>query len=403
MNKLGMLAAGVSVGVVGAAVTAAAPKAAPSGPVASYWMDVATQSGMGAGMMGNGRPNPAQMMAMMNGGGGQAIRTMDLRLASRDKAPSAPQADHLIPAGLQMGASLPLLTPVREEAPRDTTPGMPEQYERPHGRMLIYWGCGEHAGAGQPTVIDFSKMEPGKMPAGMAAFASMAHGQSGPTTAPGFGRWPNERDSRQVPATGSLVGAHRIEANYAPPIAFSLGAGEDFMPALGLREAGALPSGASRLAWQPAATATGYALSMFGSNGSGDVIMWTSARSAQMPTMDYLPPSEVKRLVTAGAVLPPSASECVLPAEVAAASPAGMVMMIGYGPEADFSDNPKAPKWTTKVRFKTTASLMRGMGGDESSDAANPDQQQAQQQQQEQPKKKRRGIGLGDLLGAIPH
>ena len=122
-----------------------------------------------------------------------------------------------------------------------------------------------------------------------------------------------------------------------------------------------------------------------------------------MATMDYLAPAEVKRLIAAGAVLAPSTSQCLLPAEVAAASPAGMVMMIGYGPEADFTDNPKAPKWTTKVRFKTTASLMRGMGGDESSDAANPDQQQAQQQQQEQPKKKRRGIGLGDLLGAVPH
>ena len=401
MNKMGVLAAGVSVAVMGAAVTAAAPKTAAPTPVASYWMDVATQSGLGAGMMGGGRPNPAQMMAMMNGGGGQAIHTLDLRLASKDKAPSAPQADHLIPAGLQMGASLPLLTPVRTEAPRETTPGMPTQYERPKGRMLIYWGCGEHAGAGQPTVIDFSKIQPGKMPPGMAAFASMAHGQSGPMSAPGFGRWPNERDSRQVPVTGSLLGAHKVQANYAPPIAFSLGSGQDFMPALGLREAGALPSGASRLMWQPAANATGYALSMFGSNGSGDMIMWTSAKSAQMPTMDYLAPSEVRRLVAAGAVLAPSTSECVLPAEVAAASPAGMVMMIGYGPEADFSDNPKTPKWTTKVRFKTTASLMRGMG-DYGGYAANAPQQQ-QPAQQQPPPKKRRGIGIGDLLGAIPH
>ena len=53
----------------------------------------------------------------------------------------------------------------------------------------------------------------------------------------------------------------------------------------------------------------------------------------------------------------------MLPAEVAAASPAGMVMMIGYGPEAYFAEKPKAPKWTAKVRFKTTASVMRGMGG----------------------------------------
>ena len=403
MNRVAFFAGAAGVGalVMGGAVTAAAP-AGSSGPVASYWMDVATQSGMGAGMAAGGRPSPAEIMAMMNGGGGQAIHTLELRLASKEKPAAAPQADHLIPPGLQMGTSLPLLTPVREEAPRSTPGGIPQEYERPRGRMLIYWGCGEHVGAGQPTVIDFSKIEPGKMPPGMAALANMAHVQAGPSSAPGFGRWPNERDSRAVPVSGSLIGAHKVEANYAPPIGFSLGAGQDFMAALGLREAGALPSGASRLVWQPAPTATGYALSMFGSNGGGDVVMWTSAKSAQMPAMDYLPPSEVKTLVTAGAVLPPSASECVLPAEVAAASPAGMVMMIGYGPEADFSDNPKTPKWTTKVRFKTTASLIRGMG-QMGAYGASADAAPQQQQPPAPPPKKRRGIGIGDILGAIPH
>src|SRR5450759_3217863 len=81
-----------------------------------------------------------------------------------------------------------------------------------------------------------------------------------------------------------------------------------------------------------------------------------------MPALDYPAPAEVRRLIATGAVLPPGTSECVLPAEVAAASPAGMVTIIGYGPEADFADSQKAPKWTTKVRFKTTASLIRGMG-----------------------------------------
>ena len=404
MNKFGVFAAGASAAVlVGAAPAKQQPAKAPP-PIASYWMDVATQSGMGAGMTAGGRPSMGQIMSMMNGGGGQAMHMLDLRLASKDKPAAAPQADHLIPPGLQMGTSLPLLTPARVETPREH-PEMPTQFERPKGRMLIYWGCGEHVSPGQPTVIDFSKVAAGQVPPGMAAMASMAHVQTGPTSAPGFGRWPNERDGRQVPAGGSLLGAHKVQANYAPPIAFSLGAGQDFMPSLGLREAGASPSGASRLQWQPAAAATGYALSMFGANENGDMIMWSSAKSAQMPAMDYLAPSEVKRLVASGSVLPPSANECVLPAEVAVAVPMGMVMMIGYGPEADFADDPKTPKWTTKVRYKTTASLMRGMpnmgggyaGRDDDGDAP-PQAQQPQQQP-----KKRRGIGIGDLLGAIPH
>src|SRR5678810_345704 len=102
-------------------------------------------------------------MSMMSGGGGAVMHSLDLRLASKDKPAAAPQADHLIPPGLQMGPRLPLVTPVGEAAP-PATPGMPGPYQQPKGRMLIYWGCGEHVSAGQPTVIDFSKMIPGKVP-----------------------------------------------------------------------------------------------------------------------------------------------------------------------------------------------------------------------------------------------
>ena len=390
--------------LVAASAFAAAParKAAnPPPPIATYWMDVSSSSGIGAGLMGGGgsgaRPSVGAMMAMMNGGGGGVSHTLALTLASRDTA-AAPNADHWVPPGLQMGASLPLLAPEQVKAEAPTTPGMPAQFQRPKGRMLIYWGCGEHAGAGQPTVIDFSKIAAGQVPPGMAQLATMAHIVQHPNSAPGFGEWPNRKDSRPVPAAGSLIGAHRVEANYAPPIGFSLGAGQDFMPGLALREAGALPSGADRLAWQPAAQATGYALAMFGAGQNGDIIMWSSGKG--FPTMDYVRPSEVKRLIAAGQVLPPSTGECLLPAEVASASPAGMVTMIGYGPEADFSDNPKAPKWLAKVRYKTTASLirgMRGMGAGMSPEAGQPDQPPPQQ-----PRKKRRGFGLPGILGAIP-
>jgi hypothetical protein len=77
-----------------------------------------------------------------------------------------------------------------------------------------------------------------------------------------------------------------------------------------------------------------------------------------------------------------------------------MAMMIGYGPEAWFQDKPKAPTWTVRARYKSTASAMIGMGG---LMGAADDGDQARAQQQEQPKKKKRGFGLGDLLGAVPH
>jgi hypothetical protein len=413
MIKLGMLAAGVSAAVLGASVYAAAParSGGAASPIANYFMDVSTASGLGAGMMGGGRPNPAQIMAMMNGGGGSVAHMLELSLSSRDRPSGAPQANHFIPAGMDMGESLPLIAPEPQSYP-SSGGGEPGSYEKPRGRMLIYWGCGEHAAAGEPTVIDFAKLASGQMPQGLQALERMGRAMGRmahePTAAgsAGFGEWPNVRDSRQVPASASLLGAHRVEANYAPPIAFTLGQGEDFMPALGLREGGALPSGAERLNWNPAAQATGYALALFGSSGNGDTIIWTSAKSAALtPAFDFQSPAQVRQLIASGAALPPGTSECVLPAEVARAVPQGMVMGIGYGPEASFSDSPRAPKWAARVRYKTTAMLMRGMGdmgGDDGGYASSDDQQQPPPQQAPAPRK-RRGIGLGDLLGSIPH
>src|SRR3954469_10934864 len=99
MNRISVWAAGVCTAACGAIAVAAAPAKAPP-PIASYWMDVATQSGLGAGMASGGRPSMSQVMGMMSGGSSVG-HTLDLRLASKDKA-TAPQAAHWIPATLQM-------------------------------------------------------------------------------------------------------------------------------------------------------------------------------------------------------------------------------------------------------------------------------------------------------------
>jgi hypothetical protein len=80
--------------------------------------------------------------------------------------------------------------------------------------------------------------------------------------------------------------------------------------------------------------------------------------------------------------------------------------MIGYGPEAYFAEKPKAPTWTSRVRYKTTASLMHGLGGMMGGAMSEHAPEQEQQPGQEPPKKKKKGFGLGDLLGGslpVPH
>lgn len=340
-----------------------APVAGRTAPVATYWMDVNTAAGLGAGMVngaGGGQPDAASIMAMMSGGAPAYSHSLYLRLASRTAPPVPAQADHFIPADLQMGPSLPLVAPPKPEAAAGPM-------DKPKGRMLIYWGCGDHVGAGQPMVINLADMASGKVPENLRRMGSMMgrtqSARPGPNSAPGFGEWPNPRDSRPVPVTGSLLGAHRIHGNYAPQIDFALGQGQDFMGPLNLSDAGAAPSGASLIRWNSVAYATGYAVSLFGAGDSGDMIMWSSAKNSSFANLDYLSPAEAARQITAGNVLAPSVTQCLLPAEVARAVPMGMMMGIGYGPEAHFAEAPKDPKWAVTVRYKSSGSLMRGMQG----------------------------------------
>lgn len=346
------------VGATAAGLAAASWSAPPSAaPIATYWMDVTTQSGMG-GMAAGGQPDMASVMAMMSGTAPPPSYLLRLRLASKTAAPAAPQADHLVPPGLRMGSSLPLITPAK----RAVEPADPV---KPQGRLLIYWGCGDHVAAGQPMVINVADMAAGMVPESIKRMgAVMGRAQStysGPLSAPGFGEWPNPKDSRMVPPGSSLLGAHKVQGNYSPPIDFTLAAGQDFMAPLTLAEAGMSPAGATLVRWSPVVRATGYALASFGANEAGDTIMWSSVKTAGMANLDYLSPGDVTRAIAAGDVLAPSVTQCAIPAEVVRAMPIGATMGIAYGPEMHFTEAPKNPKWSVTVRYKASAMLMRGM------------------------------------------
>jgi hypothetical protein len=338
---------------------AAPPKAASTPPIATYWVDASTQTGM-AGMAAGGQPDMSAIMAMMQGGPSPVSHSLRLRLASQTKAPSPAEAQHLIPPALRMGPSLPLIAPPRGEL----EPGpMPEN----KGKMLIYWGCGDHVSAGQPLVVSFADLASGKVPDSIKRAASAMgrtrHSYGGPTSAPGFGEWPNSKDSRPVPPGASLLGAHKIQGNYSPTIDFTLSQGQDFMAPMNLAEGGAAPSGASLVRWNAVPGATGYALALFGANEAGETIMWSSANNAGFANLDYLTPADARKAVAAGDALAPSVTQCLIPAEVARAIPMGMVMSVAYGPEVHFAEAPKNPKWAVTVRFKSNGSLMRGMAG----------------------------------------
>jgi hypothetical protein len=179
-----------------------------------------------------------------------------------------------------------------------------------------------------------------------------------------------------VPDDASLRGEHTVKGNYSPDIRFALGEGHDFMAPVALSNA-ALPSGAASVTWKAIPTATGYFATLFGAQKQDEVVFWSSSEVQETGGMlgDYVPPGEVARLVKEKVVLPPSATECTVPAEVLAkAGGAPFLNFIAYGPEANFAQPPRPadpkiawePLWTAKVRFKSTGSLLLGEAGDSS-------------------------------------
>lgn len=332
-----------------------------TGPVATYWVTARTSSGLPTGGAG------FDPMAMMSGGGVQ--KSLSLQLQSERTAPS-PDAEHEPPAGLNTGI-LPLVTPAGQPTP-PANDFMPQgRGEGGRMRMLIYHGCGEPTGPGQPLVIEISTDNPaqgaGQMTALMEAVRVSPETPPSPGAGRTYGEWPNERSSRPIPANGSLVGDHLVRGNYTPDIRFSLGPDQDFMEPLQLTGV----SDGGSLGWNAVGGARGYFAMTMGANEAEEMVLWTSSdipvSFGQVP--DILSPSDLERLIRQGVVLPASTTRCPIPRAVQMAAPQSMLRVIAFGGEANFSypprpDNPRETwniEHVVKVRYTSSPSTILGM------------------------------------------
>ena len=400
----------VVVAVLAAAPAGAQPAQKVTGPVATYWMSAQTQSGFGL-PTGGGRPDTGAMMRMMMGGGGGAQHLLTLQLGSSQRPQGQPEAEHLPPDSLGVGPSLPLVTP-RAAPPAQEEPGLPRDFQRPNGRMLIFWGCGERAGPNQPVVIDFAKLTAGQVPPGLQAMGR-GFGVTMQPPSPGrnatYGEWPNAQARTSVPAEGSLVGRHSVRGDYTPDIQFSLTQNQDFLAPLELTANDRTGAGAVQLGWSAVPSTTGYFASVMGGD-QNQVVLWTSsaAQASAFAGMDYLPPAEAARLVAAKTLLAPQTTSCTVPKEVVDAAPHAIVQLVAYGPEANFVHpaRPADPKvawnkeWQVKVRYRSATGgmlgmQMPGMAGDDRPRRGGPQRGQPQGQEE------RGGFmrGLGGALG----
>lgn len=347
MNNMHARRAGSALALA-VATAASAPVAAQSGDgTATYVISAETEAGMAAALSG-----------------GPTFR-LGLQLGSTRTA-EEPQAEHFVPESLGVGRSVPLVRPItdRPEQTRGIAGAMPE----PKGKMLILWGCGETVKPANRREIDFANLG-AIAPVGLQARFAQNLSERG---LPGYAEWPNPRNARDVPGRGSLVGAHRVSANYAPDFAFSMEAAHDFLKPLAVTQA-QTGSGATKVEWQGLDRGTGYFLTVIGTRPDGTVIMWSSSEVALQNSVmgQYLPPSEVTRLVTAKAILPADARSCTVPKDVIAAVETPMLMMTAFADNAYFAE-PKPdgapagwkPEWTVEVRYKSGTMMLLGEAGE---------------------------------------
>jgi len=330
-------------------------------PIATYGVDVATRT-----MSIPGMPSGGMMgMAIPGGMGMGPQKELWLGLRSSQKPTGAPDAQHAIPPGMNMGAALPLLPPPPSK------PGERGDYdvpEKPKARMLVYWGCGDTIRPGQPRIADTEKMSIEQFG---QALVSRAPPDRWSAIRNAQYRWPNEREPRQVPQQASLRGDHAVRGTVAPEIRFAIGERQDFMGPFELNAQGPV-AGPIALSWASVPNAQGYFLQAFASRNDGaEMIIWTSseAQDAGFGLMDYLPNDYLRRMINEKAVMPASTSRCAIPKGIFDGVEGAMVSGIAYGEELNLAHPPRPadpkvawqPLWAVKVRVKSVAMTPLGM------------------------------------------
>ncbi len=353
---------------------------------AELYIDVATHAmpgmpGMGAmgrlaGAMGGQRPGYG-----MTRHPGMPGRYMDVALHNR-AAPGQP-ASQAVPRGLQLGNSIDLLPRERSETSSDAGDAGTGSLGLTDGgtyKVRYFWGCGEQAQRGQPVEYSMT-VRNGKVVQSGRAMAPRNVPGRGPEITAQHVLWPNPAARRSVSGRASLVGSHRLGGSGVPDsMEFALGDGDDFLPSLELEASGGNADGMT-LQWTPVAGARAYFIHAMVADGD-TVVMWSSSEDgyAGVELMDYLPGALLGQWTGKRTLLGTDARSCTIPAAVfAGVEGTPIVQMIAYGGERTVAEPRPAgaardwsPAWTVRVRSKSTAMLMPGLGAGAARDAARP-------------------------------
>ena len=347
-------------------------------PKAQAWIDVATFSGLGM-PMGTGA-NPMAALGGLFGGGGAAKNTfgqtrsmaagrwVDATLMVRAN-PALAEAQWAAPESF-MRPALKLVAPETRERVPDESDDKPieRDFEKPRGKLLMYWGCGAAVRAGQPKVLDMASATAADL---ARFFVSRSSTSRGAHASAGRPLWPNTQDARMVPAGASLAGEHRFTGAGVPEsFRFQIPPAQDLMPVLTLSQK--VSAGATELGWNAAANARAYFVAAMGAGAGGreEMVLWTSSElpDTGFGLADYQTNASVDRWLSERVLLSPSTTQCTVPAGVFTGGGA-MLRLVGYGSELNLAHPPRPsdvrqrwePEWAVKLRVKTITSGMLGM------------------------------------------
>lgn len=296
--------------------------------------------------------------------------------------PGLNSATQGLPPAMLLGESLALTAPEPEKSkpvvPKevDETPYEPH-YEKPKGKMSLYWGCGETVRPGQPRTLD---MATASIEDYAKFFVMRGKTNKGARSEPGHPAWPNKQDDRKVPDNASLIGSHKfVGAGIPESFKFELGANQDIMPAIELTQT--KHDGGVSLEWKSIAQARGYFVTVMGGMGgrdrngedSAEVVIWTSSELPDFGfgLVDYQSNKDIDNWVNEKVILPPSTTKCEVPKGIFGDKGMGMLRMIAYGSEHYMAYPPRPtdpkiawePDWQLKLRNKATfMSMLGGMG-----------------------------------------
>lgn len=363
-------------------------------PKAQLWMDVSTGTmagmpemdnlpggaGLLGGLMGGGARGAASANTSYGGARGMNImppRVLDIALHNSLKP--GVEAQQLVPAGLRMGDSLPLVPPRAEPAREREVAEVPDEYrqEKPKGRILVYWGCGTEVRRGQPRVIDLARGNPADIG---TAFAGRYASDRSVRVSPAYALFPNEKNRMHLSRDSSLVGEHRVQGDGVPAsMKFTLGAAQDIMPAIELQSSGTLKDSLAT-SWRSVPHARAYYLHAMSKVGD-DLILWSSAETGDtgMGLFDYLPNATIERWLKERVLLAPDTTQCAIPKGIFAPEGAAaggenmpaMLRMMAYGGESHIAYPPRPadaraawePEWAVRVRTKSHTMAMLGEEG----------------------------------------